>query len=186
LADDLAVIRGLIKSEAQFSEAQKSAVLAALTSFTSSQRLRFRSSTNVEDTDTFTGAGLYDSETGCAADDQDQDTVGPSACNAAQPQERGVFRALQKVYASFYNDNAVRERLRLQIDEDQVGMAVLVHYSYPDVEELANGVATYTWKRLQWRPEDGHSAGRGVDHQSGGHRHPRGGQHLPQRSRHLS
>ncbi|MBK6685661.1 MAG: hypothetical protein IPG45_14420 [Deltaproteobacteria bacterium] len=145
LADDLAVIRGLIKSEAQFSEAQKSAVLAALTSFTSSQRLRFRSSTNVEDTDTFTGAGLYDSETGCAADDQDQDTVGPSACNAAQPQERGVFRALQKVYASFYNDNAVRERLRLQIDEDQVGMAVLVHYSYPDVEELANGVATYTW-----------------------------------------
>lgn len=145
LADDLAVIRGLIKGEAQFSEAQKVAVLGALTSFTSTQRLRFRSSTNVEDTESFTGAGLYDSETGCAADDQDQDTVGPSACNAAQPQERGVFRALQRVYASFYNYNAVRERLRLRVDEDQVGMAVLVHYSYPDVEELANGVATYTW-----------------------------------------
>lgn len=142
LSADLLAIRALIRDEAKFSEAQKSAVLTALSGFTPTQRLRFRSSTNVEDTETFTGAGLYDSETGCAADDLDADTTGPSACNAAQASERGVFRALQKVYASFYNDNAVRERLRLQVDEAQVGMAVLVHYSYPDVDELANGVAT--------------------------------------------
>jgi hypothetical protein len=42
--------------------------------------LRFRSSTNVEDLDSFTGAGLYDSRSGCLADDLDGDDVGPSAC----------------------------------------------------------------------------------------------------------
>jgi hypothetical protein len=35
-----------------------------------------------------------------------------------------VFRALRKVYASFYNDNAVLDRLRLGVNEDQVGMAL--------------------------------------------------------------
>ena len=36
----------------------------------------------------------------------------------------------------------VVERLRLGVDESQVGMAVLVHYSFPDEIEMANGVAT--------------------------------------------
>jgi hypothetical protein len=44
------------------------------------QYLRFRSSTNVEDLDAFTGAGLYDSKSGCLADDLDGDSVGPSRC----------------------------------------------------------------------------------------------------------
>ncbi|MBI4818555.1 MAG: hypothetical protein HY791_19970 [Deltaproteobacteria bacterium] len=43
-------------------------------------KLRFRSSTNVEDLDVFTGAGLYDSRSGCLADDFDADAVGPSLC----------------------------------------------------------------------------------------------------------
>ncbi|MBI2374671.1 MAG: hypothetical protein HYV07_11805 [Deltaproteobacteria bacterium] len=47
-------------------------------------RLRFRSSTNVEDLDVFTGAGLYESKSGCLADDLDADTVGPSACLGAE------------------------------------------------------------------------------------------------------
>lgn len=42
--------------------------------------IRFRSSTNAEDLDEFSGAGLYDSKTGCLADDLDADTVGPSRC----------------------------------------------------------------------------------------------------------
>ena len=46
----------------------------------STQYMRFRSSTNVEDLDAFTGAGLYDSRSGCLADDLDGDAVGPSAC----------------------------------------------------------------------------------------------------------
>ncbi len=41
---------------------------------------KFRSSTNVEDLDALTGAGLYDSRRGCLADDQDGDELGPSAC----------------------------------------------------------------------------------------------------------
>lgn len=62
------------------------------------QRLRFRSSTNVEDLDSFTGAGLYDSKTGCYADEIDDDKTGPSRClatseKAALEAELAVRRA---------------------------------------------------------------------------------------------
>lgn len=43
-------------------------------------RLRFRSSTNVEDLPGLSGAGLYDSASGCLGDDLDDDEVGPSLC----------------------------------------------------------------------------------------------------------
>jgi hypothetical protein len=110
--------------------------------FDPKRNLRFRSSTNVEDSEQFTGAGLYDSFSGCFADDLDNDTAGPCACDAAEGSERGVLRAIRKVFASFYNDNAYLERLKHHLDESQVGMALLVHYSFPDEIELANGVAT--------------------------------------------
>jgi len=58
-----------------------------------------------------------------------------------EPKERGVFRAIRKVYASFYNLNAYLQRLRHGVREDEVGMAILAHHSYPDEIELANGVA---------------------------------------------
>lgn len=45
-----------------------------------SARIRFRSSTNVEDLDVLTGAGLYDSKSGCILDDRDADATGPSLC----------------------------------------------------------------------------------------------------------
>ncbi|MFT3709778.1 MAG: PEP/pyruvate-binding domain-containing protein [Archangium sp.] len=139
-------IRTLIENEATLSNAAQTGVRSALTSFDAQKGIRFRSSTNVEDTDQFTGAGLYDSYTGCLADDDDADTVGPSRCNANKPDERGVFLALRKVFASFYNDNAYLERLRHGVNESQVGMAVLVHLSVPDDDELANGVATLTYR----------------------------------------
>ena len=66
----------------------------------------------------------------------------PSLCDPLKSKERGVFRALRRVYASFYNENAFLERLRFGVDETQVGMAVLVHHSFPDEDERANGVAT--------------------------------------------
>ncbi len=44
------------------------------------RRIRFRSSTNVEDLARLSGAGLYDSKSGCLADDLDGDALGPSAC----------------------------------------------------------------------------------------------------------
>lgn len=42
--------------------------------------IRFRSSTNAEDLIEFSGAGIYDSRTGCLADDLDGDALGPSRC----------------------------------------------------------------------------------------------------------
>ena len=149
LSTQLFQIRDLIRKEARFGAGQKTAVLDALAAagFDPARKIRFRSSTNVEDSERFTGAGLYDSYSGCAADDLDADETGPSRCDATEPEERGVFRALQRVYASFYNDNAVLERLRFGVKDEKVGMAVLVHYSFPDSAELANGVATLKWRK---------------------------------------
>lgn len=134
-------IRELIE-DAAFPAALRAGVLEALAGFDPNTRIRFRSSTNVEDSATFTGAGLYDSATGCLADDLDADSAGPSLCNLAELNERGVLRAIQRVYSSFYFRNAYFERARRGVNEAQVGMGVLVHYSVPDTEELANGVAT--------------------------------------------
>lgn len=136
-------IRDLIRA-APFPSSLAGEVRAALTGFEPGRRIRFRSSTNVEDSESFTGAGLYDSATGCLADDLDSDAAGPSLCNPGEAEERGVYRAIQRVYSSFYFDNAFFERLRRGVDEGQVGMGVLVHYSVPDPEEQANGVASLT------------------------------------------
>ena len=138
----LGEVRALITGGAVFTGTQREAIAAALTGFASARKLRFRSSTNVEDTAEFVGAGLYDSYSGCLADDQDGDELGPSLCDGSKASERGVYRAIGKVFASFYNDNAFLERLRYGVNESQVGMALLVHYSFPDEDELANGVAT--------------------------------------------
>ena len=133
LKTDLAAIRDLFTKTAGFTPAQQQAITNALAPFFNPRRnIRFRSSTNVEDTESFTGAGLYDSYSGCLMDDLDGDTAGPCQCDPAEPKERGVFRAIRKVYASFYNDNAYLERLRHRVDEYQVGMGVLVHHSFPD------------------------------------------------------
>ena len=146
LANDLAVLRSVFQDAqfTRFSPALESAVLGALQTFgfDPNNKIRFRSSTNVEDSEQFTGAGLYDSYSGCLADDLDSDTSGPCACDATEGKERGVFRAIRKVFASFYNDNAFLERLKHGVHEAEVGMALLVHHSFPDEIELANGVAT--------------------------------------------
>ncbi len=132
LAVDLAAIRSLFTNPGVtgFDQTLKSGVLNALTGFGfhPNTALRFRSSTNVEDSTQFTGAGLYESFSGAMADE----LYG----------ESGVLGAIRKVFASFYCDNAYLERLKHGLNEAQVGMAVLVHASFPDEMELANGVAT--------------------------------------------
>jgi len=150
LAAALDGIRDAIRDPQQtdFPPALAAAVLAALQEpqygFDPELKLRFRSSTNAEDGEQLIGAGLYDSYSGCLADDLDGDAVGPSRCDASVDDERGVLRAIRRVFASFYNTNAFVDRLRHGVDESQVGMAVLVHHSFPDEYELANGVATLT------------------------------------------
>ena len=138
----LSDVRNIIRKASDFSVEQKSAILNELSQFSPTKKLRFRSSTNVEDTRYFVGAGLYDSFSGCILDDTDGDDVGPSHCDPDEPNERGVFRAIRKVYASFYNLNAYLERLRHGVNESEVGMALLIHHSFPDEDEVANGVAT--------------------------------------------
>ncbi|MCP4452553.1 MAG: hypothetical protein GY809_13920 [Planctomycetes bacterium] len=46
------------------------------------------------------------------------------------------------------NNNAFLERLRHQVDENKVGMSLLVHHAFPDELELANGVATLDTRGL--------------------------------------
>ena len=148
LAADLAAVRTLFKdtSISTFTPLQmlniQSTLLDPQYGFDINSNMRFRSSTNVEDSEQFTGAGLYSSYSGCLADEFDADDDGPCACDPCQPNERGIFRAIRKVFAGFYNDNAFLERVRHDVNESQVGMAMLVHHSFPDEIELANGVAT--------------------------------------------
>jgi len=155
LSADLAAIRNIITNPdiTHFSPQLEDAIIAVLQDpnhgFNPNSNIRFRSSTNVEDSNRFSGAGLYDSYSGCLADELDGDDDGPCACDPNKTNERGVFRALRKVFASFYNDNAYLERLRHSVDENDVGMGLLVHHSFPDEFELANGVAT-----LEKRPSD--------------------------------
>ncbi len=148
LSQDLACIRNLFTNAdvADFSDELREAVISVLTDpqygLDRSVPLRFRSSTNVEDSMDFIGAGLYDSYSGCLADAIDSDDDGPCACDPNRQSERDIFRAIRQVFASFYNDNAYLERLRHDVNEADVGMAVVVHHSFPDEIELANGVAT--------------------------------------------
>jgi pyruvate,water dikinase len=85
-------------------------------------RMRFRSSTNAEDLDGFTGAGLYWSESG-------------DPLNPAEP----VLDAVKRVWSSVWFFRAFEERSFRGIDHAQVGMALLVHRAFND--EDANGVA---------------------------------------------
>jgi len=148
LSKDLSTIRNLFKdiNITRFTPAQidtiKGILLEDQYGFDMNSKLRFRSSTNVEDSEQFTGAGLYASHSGCLADEFDGDHVGPCLCDPNKTKERGVLRAIRRTWASFYNDNAFLERLRHDVNEAEVGMAVLVHHSFPDEIELANGVAT--------------------------------------------
>jgi hypothetical protein len=100
---------------------------------------RFRSSSNAEDGAVFNGAGLYDSFSACLADDLDDDELGPSACDPGEANERGVCRALRRVWASLWNPKAYDERAFYGIDPAQVAMGVLVNER--SEAELANMVA---------------------------------------------
>jgi hypothetical protein len=85
-------------------------------------RMRFRSSTNAEDLDGFTGAGLYTSKSG-----DPNDPTSP------------VMDAVRTVWSSIWYFRAFEERSYRSIDHLAVGMALLVHPSYPS--EHSNGVA---------------------------------------------
>jgi phosphoenolpyruvate synthase/pyruvate phosphate dikinase len=86
---------------------------------------RFRSSTNAEDLGDFTGAGLYNSETGDP--------------NVPDGDTDSIEWAVKKVWSQVWNPRAYEERNFYSMNHLDVGMALLVHANYPDEE--ANGVA---------------------------------------------
>ncbi len=101
------------------------AVIARAAELFPGESIRFRSSTNSEDLGKFTGAGLYNSETGdpsIPGDDKDS-----------------VAWAMKKVWSQVWNPRAYEERNYYSMNHLDVGMALLVHANFPDEE--ANGVA---------------------------------------------
>ncbi|PRP92817.1 Phosphoenolpyruvate synthase [Enhygromyxa salina] len=100
----------------------EAAVLAKLDADYPGLRMRFRSSTNAEDLEGFTGAGLYTSKSGYAMSAEDP-----------------FQAAIKQVWASVWSFRAFEEREYRGIEHTAVGMALLVHRSFPDEE--ANGVA---------------------------------------------
>lgn len=100
--------------------------------------VRFRSSSNAEDALGFSGAGLYESTNACVADDLDGDVSGPSRCDASEPEERGMCRAVKKVWASLWLVRAFEEREWYGMDHGLAAMGILVDLRHGD--EKANMV----------------------------------------------
>lgn len=98
------------------------ALIAKITANFPMTRMRFRSSTNAEDLEGFTGAGLYTSKSGDPGD--------PT---------RPVADAVREVWASVWFFRAFEERRYRGIAHDKVAMGLLVHPTF--IDELATGVA---------------------------------------------
>jgi len=89
-------------------------------SFPVNTPIRCRSSTNAEDLQDFSGAGLYDSFT-------------------HRPNEGHLAKSIKQVFASLWTYRAYEERAFHRIDHFATAMGVLLHPAYKD--ERANGVA---------------------------------------------
>tara|TARA_B110001454_G_C12723266_1_gene436094 strand:- start:9246 stop:12194 length:2949 start_codon:yes stop_codon:yes gene_type:complete len=85
------------------------------------EKIKFRSSSNVEDLKGFNGAGLYDSKGGSISDPE------------------SISKAIKTVWSSVFNERAYLARKQFGIVEASVGMAILMQKSFKG--ELANGVA---------------------------------------------
>lgn len=101
----------------------------------STQGLRFRSSSSVEDIEGFNGAGLYDSNTGY---------LDPTVLPDNDDHKRTIERAILRTWSSYWSATAFEERRRENVDHASGAMAVLVHPRFDDELELNNGVATLT------------------------------------------
>lgn len=104
-------------------------------SYADTQGLRFRSSSSVEDIEGFSGAGLYDSNTGF---------LDPKAQPDEGDHKKSIERTIKKTWASYWGFEAFEERRRERVDHTSGAMGVLVHARFDDHLEVNNGVATFT------------------------------------------
>jgi hypothetical protein len=113
--------------------------------FAASQGLRFRSSSTIEDIEGFSGAGLYDSNTGF---------LDPAAQASTKDNDKSIDWALRRTWASYWSWEAFEERNLEQIDHLAGDMAVLVHARFDDDLERSNAVLTLTLDVSDDRPGD--------------------------------
>lgn len=97
------------------------------------QGLRFRSSSSVEDIEGFSGAGLYDSNTGF---------IDPELQEDEDDHKKTIERTIKKTWASYWSFEAFEERRLENVNHRSGGMGVLVHPRFDDLLEVDNGVAT--------------------------------------------
>lgn len=120
--------------QAPINAADRSSIVDELTSrWPLDTRVRFRSSTNVEDLADFSGAGLYTSA-GATLDEG----------------VNSIEDAVKVVWASAWNEQAFVEREFYRVDHSRVRMGVLVHPAFEN--ELANGVAVTINEFAENRP----------------------------------
>ena len=125
------LFRDVGMSEADLAETSELEV--AFSPLSQLQGLRFRSSSSIEDIEGFSGAGLYDSNTGFL-DPQLQEDEGDH--------KKTVERTLKKTWASYWSFEAFEERRLENVNHRSGGMGVLVHPRFDDALEVDNGVAT--------------------------------------------
>lgn len=116
----LKVLRDRIKA-ASIDPALVNLVRNRIQNFQEFDAFRFRSSTNAEDLEDFSGAGLYSSHSA-----------------KKNHTSKTIENAIRKVWASLWNWRAFEERSYFKIDHKSCAMGILVHRSFPD--EDANGV----------------------------------------------
>lgn len=118
--EKLNMLKDLIRS-APIDMELVNAVSNRIDNFSEFSSFRFRSSTNAEDLENFSGAGLYDSYSA-----------------KKNHSTKTVENIIRKVWASLWNLRAFDEREYYKINQNSVAMGILVHRSFPD--EDANGV----------------------------------------------
>lgn len=118
-ADALSEFQNQIKS-GEMPKWMMDQILVLQNQFPESTAIRCRSSTNNEDLEGFSGAGLYDSFTHNSS-------------------EGHLSKSVKQVFASLWNFRAYEERSFFLIDHKQTAMGILFHPNFKG--ELANGVA---------------------------------------------
>jgi hypothetical protein len=120
LTEQLKALRDAIKAgelPAALAGELRAAAVDALGDGAVTQRLRFRSSTNAEDLEALSGAGLYDSKSGCIADDEDDDALGPSRC--LSDEDAAYYQASLEAAQTELTDHPERTWLSARIADYQ-------------------------------------------------------------------